>query len=166
MYETHSEFFYLENIIFIKTVLSKTIFDRELRFARDPRNSFVVCQKVLLWFAQFLEYCIMQSSCIILYQFKTIIDMFAELHQISSFLDKYRLLQNCIKSYHFRTSLDMFAELYQIASFYDKFRHVCRIVSNLIILGKFLTCLQNRIKSYHFKTILDTSAESYQILSH
>ena len=94
-----------------------TLFDRKLHFTHNPRNSFVVVVRKFFRFAQFLEYFVMQSICII--------------------------------SYHFKMSLDMFAEAYQIVSFQDKSRHVCRIVSNRIILGQVLICLLNPVKSHH-----------------
>ena len=55
------------------------VFNRELRFARVQGIAF--CQEQVVEFAQILEYFVMYSSSIILYQFETNLDMSVELYQ-------------------------------------------------------------------------------------
>ena len=85
------------------------LFDRELRFAGDPRNSFAVRKffsdslnfQSISSCSQVGSFHINKTNCIILRQVQT-------------------CLQNRIKSYHLRTSFYMFSESYQIASYYSK----------------------------------------------
>ena len=136
-------------------------FDRSL-VESGPRNSFVVVVVVCHFVCHSLKFLSISSS----FSFRQVSTCFQ--NHVKSFQQVWTCFKNCIKSYHtiltsldmfvesyqiILTSLDMFVELHQIIPYYfDKSGHVCRIVSNRIILFQQVwTCFQNHVKFWYFK---------------